>query len=439
MKKIIAALAALTLMSAVNVYAGQTDLELVTPEKKLQVGDVFNVELDVTENTGFTTFDALVVYDPEVVELIGGGDVADDTLCYTNSSNMNICFIDDKYIDSMIKIVPQNNDRSYAYRGNGKDTAGKIGAVKLSNYVTEADENRILKQVTGTGTLCTMKFRAVANGETDIEIRNCSFATIIPSDKWESSASASITVGRSSTNDTTEHTTKRAESTTKKSQSTTMATTTKATTTEATTETTTVQVTTTTETTTETTTQADITFNDTADFPWAEEYIADLAARGVINGYSDGSFKPSDNVKRCDFVIMLVKALNVENGTDNFSDVPEDAYYASAVSAAKAAGITHGNGDGTFSPDSYITRQDMMIMVRGALAAGGIETAADLSALDKFTDNADISDYAKESVSAMVSAGIVTGTGSNVEPKGNTTRAQAAVIISKVISAVENN
>ena len=135
---------------------------------------------------------------------------------------------------------------------------------------------------------------------------------------------------------------------------------------------------------------------------------------------------------------MLTRALGLENnGTDNFTDVPAGAYYANAVAAAKAAGIVNGNGDGTFSPESFITRQDMMIMAKGAAEYKGVVINSNLAMLDNFADGSSVSAYAKESVSAMINAGIVNGTGNKIEPKGNTTRAQAAVIISKILDYIK--
>lgn len=442
MKKIITAAAVLALMSAVNVYAGSTTTAVSAPSGALDVGDTFEVSVQVTENTGFTSFDAFVEYDPSVIRMEGAGDVAADTLVYSQNTNPKM-FISSEIINAMTSLVPERGDKDYKGKANGSSTAAEIGIVKLSSFVTAADENNMLKKQEGTGTLCTLKFKAVGKGSTTIKLSDTSFATISPSEKWTGDSSASVNVGGSSaaaatastvTTETVTETTTAASNSGSGSRNITTAETSEQTTAETSAQTVT-------ETVTETTTEAAaaaVSFNDLANYKWAAEYIGSLASKGIVNGYSDGSFKPGDNVKRCDFVVMLSRALGLENnGADNFSDVPADAYYADAVAAAKAAGIVNGNGDGTFAPASFITRQDMMLMAKGALEYKGIETEADLSVLDRFGDSASISAYAKEGVAAMVSAGVVSGTGSNVEPKGNTTRAQAAVIISKILEKTE--
>jgi hypothetical protein len=171
--------------------------------------------------------------------------------------------------------------------------------------------------------------------------------------------------------------------------------------------------------------------------PWAIEYINNLAAKGIINGYNDNTFKPGNNVKRADFIIMLLKSMGVDTiqaPKTNFSDVRTDKYYYNAVGLAKELGIASGNNDGTFNPESNITRQDMMILAKKAIEKStNKQLTGNTTVLDKFADKTTISPYATESLAAMVEAGIVSGTGNNIAPKNNTTRAESAVIISKIL------
>ena len=98
-------------------------------------------------------------------------------------------------------------------------------------------------------------------------------------------------------------------------------------------------------------------------------------------------------------------------------------------------GIATGNPDGSFAPNSFITRQDMMILTKKALESKLDTTlVGNTSVLDQFSDKNDISPYAVESLAAMVENNIVNGMGKGIAPKSNTTRAQAATIISKVVN-----
>ena len=438
MKKIIAAALALGLMSAVNVYAGSASMQINAPAS-VEAGDVFDVEFDLTENTGFTSLDMIIEYDPSVVRAKGAGTVAADTLTYTDGNNMTQMFITENLLNTMTNIKPEANDANYAGKSNGSLSAAEIGMIKVSAFVSAADENMMLKKIYDKGTLCTVSFEAIASGNADIHVQNAKFATVEPIESWYADASANVSVGGAAvvqTEAAAETTTARQSSGSGSGSGSERTTKAQETVTEAATNAVTEAV-------TEATTSAppaplNAGFTDLGNHAWAVSYINDLAAKGVINGYSDGTFKPGSNVKRCDFVVMLTRALGLENnGTDNFTDVPAGAYYANAVAAAKAAGIVNGNGDGTFSPESFITRQDMMIMAKGAAEYKGVVINSNLAMLDNFADGSSVSAYAKESVSAMINAGIVNGTGNKIEPKGNTTRAQAAVIISKILDYIK--
>ncbi|MBR1738488.1 MAG: S-layer homology domain-containing protein, partial [Firmicutes bacterium] len=85
-----------------------------------------------------------------------------------------------------------------------------------------------------------------------------------------------------------------------------------------------------------------------------------------------------------------------------------------------------------FAPENTITRQDMMVLVGKMLEYKGINIEADASALDKFGDAGDISEYAKPYVAFLTQQGIVSGTGDNIEPKALMTRAQMAVLMKNV-------
>lgn len=448
-KKALALLLALTMMvtATVNVFAGNTTIEfgqnVYNPQ---EVGETFDVDIMITENQGFNTMQFFIKYDPEVIQAVEAVD--GDYITFLNGRTPKY-FLSPTVIDNQINLVPGSTNSEYEGKANNRDTAGEIGIIKLAALVDAFDENLTLKVIEDTGLLCTIRFKVVGKGVSNISIENSQLSiTSETVDAWsENVADATVVVGDSKVDEETTTTTEATtEATTKSSsgsnggsgggngssnsdddeETTAVEETTEATTQEE----------------TEATTQEIVApeFNDIAAYPWAVDYINNLAAKGIVNGYADGSFKPADNVKRADFLIMIVNAIGADNGqeiTENFDDVVENAYYYRAVGIAKELGIANGNGDGTFSPTSYITRQDMMIIAKKALEVAKDTTiTGDVSVLDKFADKDSISAYAVESLAAMVEQTIVNGTGNNIEPKNNTTRAQAAVIISKILEKI---
>lgn len=176
-------------------------------------------------------------------------------------------------------------------------------------------------------------------------------------------------------------------------------------------------------------------YDDIGSYVWAQKPIAVMSSKGIINGTSDTTYTPADSINRADFTVLLVKALGLcANTTDNFADVSPSAYYYREVGIAKKLGITHGTGDNKFDPLLPITRQDMMCLVAEALIVSkkSIMEGSD-GYLNVFADKFLIAPYAVNSVAALVKSGIVVGSDDNIiNPLGNTTRAEAAVILYRV-------
>lgn len=177
---------------------------------------------------------------------------------------------------------------------------------------------------------------------------------------------------------------------------------------------------------------ADVTFTDIVDISWAKESIEALAAREVIKGVGDGTFRPHNRVTRAEFIKMLMMAFELAEDDDamcSFSDVEQGAWYYDSIAAAQKLGIVKGRPDGTFGVNDEITRQDMAVMLYRMAMLLKHELGGNENILT-FIDEADISEYALEAVTAMQSAGIIKGVGGGrFEPKNNATRAEAAVII----------
>ena len=179
-------------------------------------------------------------------------------------------------------------------------------------------------------------------------------------------------------------------------------------------------------------------FTDLENHAWAKDSIYTLKNKGIISGISETEFSPANNIKRGDFILILTRMLGVNDEfTENFADVPEGTYYYSAIGSAKAAGIAQGSGE-NFMPENSITRQDLITLAyRAFLAKGCIEETSELTSLEAFADMGDISEYAKTAMASMVSAGIIKGSNGNVNPKGNATRAEVAVMCARLVELMK--
>lgn len=181
-------------------------------------------------------------------------------------------------------------------------------------------------------------------------------------------------------------------------------------------------------------------FSDVPKEHWAYEYISELTSRGIINGYDDGSFRPDANVTRAEFVTILCRAAGADatvstSDTDiAFSDVTlGDWYYEYAIWAA-GTGITNGTSETEFSPNENILRQDICVMLDRYSTNIAASPLAPAESAGAFADDGEISDYAKDSVYKLKSAGIVNGTGDNrFEPQTGATRAETAKMVLGIV------
>jgi len=173
-------------------------------------------------------------------------------------------------------------------------------------------------------------------------------------------------------------------------------------------------------------TKTESTFNDLDSVSWAKDSIEALALKGVINGRGDGSFAPNDSVTRAEFAKMITIAFGAvkNDAVCDFADVPADAWYYTYVAGAKEAGLVNGKTAENFAPFDTITREEMAAIALRAL--GGAKN----NSSDKFADDGDISEFAKDGVYTLKQLGILDGVGDNMfAPKAYVTRAMAAKVI----------
>jgi hypothetical protein len=174
------------------------------------------------------------------------------------------------------------------------------------------------------------------------------------------------------------------------------------------------------------------TFADIGKYTWAKNQIEVLASKGIIGGTSETTFSPANSITRADFLTMLMKTLGLTQKADScFDDVKAGDYYYDAVATAKKLGITNGAGDNKFNPKQYISRQDMIVLTEKALkvARGGFAENGTANDLAKFKDNSQVAQYATGSMANFVKAGLIHGSNGNINPRSNTTRAEAAVLL----------
>ncbi|MBQ4516559.1 MAG: S-layer homology domain-containing protein [Clostridia bacterium] len=167
---------------------------------------------------------------------------------------------------------------------------------------------------------------------------------------------------------------------------------------------------------------------------WAKSYVESMHKKGIINGFTDGTFKPDLNVTRAEFAKMIAQILALDTtGDSDFSDIADNSWYNGYVAAVAKAGIVMGT-DGKFMPDKNITRQDAAVMLARVLEYKGKTYNSESFG---FGDEAKIAEYAKGAVNGMAHLGLITGYNGEFAPTDNTTRGQAAALLARACDYIQ--
>ncbi|QJD84708.1 S-layer homology domain-containing protein [Cohnella herbarum] len=148
---------------------------------------------------------------------------------------------------------------------------------------------------------------------------------------------------------------------------------------------------------------------------WAKNAVNDLGSRMVIDGKGDGSFSPDSDITRAEFVAILVRGLGIkpENEAAPFKDVKASDWYNGAISAAYSYRLVNGLKDGSFQPNAKITREEAMVIIAKAMTITGLKARLSNQSIDKilnpYADAAIASGWAQSGIADTIQSGIVSG------------------------------
>ena len=183
---------------------------------------------------------------------------------------------------------------------------------------------------------------------------------------------------------------------------------------------------------------AGLPFTDVSVDDWFYDAVVYAYENGMMNGTSATLFTPNAATSRGMIVTVLYRLENSPkvSGASTFTDVTADQYYAEAVAWAAANGIVNGFTNGEFRPNESITREQMAaILYRYASYKGyNVTKRSDLSG---YSDLTMLSSYASEAMSWAVGEELFQGVGAALlSPNTSATRAQVATILMRFCETV---
>ena len=175
-------------------------------------------------------------------------------------------------------------------------------------------------------------------------------------------------------------------------------------------------------------------FTDVNTGDWFYDAVRYANENGLFSGVTSTLFEPNTPITRGMLVTVLWRSEGepVVNYLMTFTDVNQSAYYAEAVRWAASEGIVTGYSDTEFAPDRLISREEFAAVMERFADYIGMSTT-EVGNLEVFDDADQVAEWARGNVSWAVGAGLLNGKGGgSLDPKGNTTRAEAATILQRL-------
>ena len=171
-------------------------------------------------------------------------------------------------------------------------------------------------------------------------------------------------------------------------------------------------------------------FIDVAEGDWFYDAVVYAYQNELMDGVGGNRFAPNSETTRAQLVTILYRLEGepAVSGDLPFTDVEAGTWYTNAVLWAAQNGIVNGVTDTTFAPGDDLTRQQLVtILYRYAESKGyDVSASADLSG---YPDAGQVQDYAQPAMAWAVAEGIVEGMDGTLKPAGNASRAQIATIL----------
>ncbi|WP_281819889.1 S-layer homology domain-containing protein, partial [Vallitalea longa] len=119
-------------------------------------------------------------------------------------------------------------------------------------------------------------------------------------------------------------------------------------------------------------------YTDVSSEHWANKYIQAITKAGIFKGYTDGTFKPNEPIKRYEIAIVFsgywdYVGAEVDDGQSIFTDI-SGHWAQSYINKLYNAGVVNGFGDKTFRPDTDTAREQIVVMINKIIARPTLDT-----------------------------------------------------------------
>ncbi len=175
-------------------------------------------------------------------------------------------------------------------------------------------------------------------------------------------------------------------------------------------------------------------FDDVNADAWFFPYVTYTLNKGIMTGKGNNLFAPSETLVRAQFAVVLWRISGSPEAAwqGTYPDVPEGQFYTSAVEWASGedVGVIGGYDEGNFGPNDNITREQMATMLYRYAKYKNLDITH-TDDLETFPDAGSVTEFASEAMQWAVGSGIIKGDKGNLNPQGNTNRAECATMLQR--------
>lgn len=177
---------------------------------------------------------------------------------------------------------------------------------------------------------------------------------------------------------------------------------------------------------------------------WTATAVENAVKNGLIKGYSDNTVRPNDNITRAQMATIVSRCFKATAKADlsRFKDVSEGQWFYNDFAVAVGMGAFGGDNLGNLNPDNNITFQEtfkVIASIFGLIAntdrsnpRNDIDNV-DYTIMDSYADAADVAQWARPFVGAIVEKGYWSGIDGKLTPNAHITRAQFAVLMDNMV------
>jgi parallel beta-helix repeat protein len=169
---------------------------------------------------------------------------------------------------------------------------------------------------------------------------------------------------------------------------------------------------------------------------WAENFIRPLISMNLMNGFADGTYQPDRPMARAQYAALIAAAFNpvAKKSAPEFTDVTKDFWAYSAIKVAASGGFVSGFSDGSFRPNQNVQRLQVIVSLVSGIGIAGVTR----DNLGLYSDINTVPSSARAAVATATANNVVVNYPNikQIQPNREATRGEVAAMVYQALAAL---